>query len=162
MLQNNSLCVVDVVGINIYNFSNSQIKAEETLIKAIESNKEDIETWSNHCKNYPDTEQFKIYLKQAQDKKYEIMTYEEFVQLERKHFLDEPLKEIDEERFEDMLNVLPPIKWCTIDGIEMFCMSEMLTGFYTSQYMHDKGRNKYYHKIVDVTDKETWGHNFIN
>ena len=71
------------------------------------------------------------------------------------------MKEITEETFEDMLNVLPPIKWCTIDGIEMFCMSEMLTGFYTSQYIHDKGTNKYYHKIVDVTDKATWGHNFI-
>jgi len=162
MLQSNTLCVVDVAGINIYNFSNSQIQAEETLIKAIESNKEDIETWSNHCKNYPDTVQFKTYLKQAQGKKYEIMTYEEFVQLERKYFLDKPLKEIDEEIWEEMLNVLPPIKWCTIDGIEMFCMSEMYTGFYTSQYMHDKKTNKYYHKMVDITDKTTWGYNFIN
>jgi len=152
MLQNNTLCVVDVAGLSIYNFANSQEQAEGTLIKAIESNKEDIETWSSHCKNYPDTEQFKIYLMQAQGKKYEIMTYEEFVQSE----------EIDEEIWEDMLNVLPPIKWCTIDDVEMFCMSEMLTGYYTSQYMHDNRTNKYYHKIVDITDQSTWGHNFIN
>ena len=158
----NELCVVDTKNFSIYNFANNQEQAKETLTKAIEVNKKDIETWEGHCKNYPDTEQFKTYLNQAQNKKYEIMTYEEYLQIERNHYINEPLKEINEETFEDMLNVLPPIKWCTIDGIEMFCMSEMLTGFYTSQYMHDNKTNKYYHKIVDVTDKTTWGYNFIN
>ena len=158
----NELCVVDIKNFWIYNFANNQEQAEETLCRAIEANKKDIETWEGHCKNYPDTEQFKTYLNQAQNKKYEIMTYEEYLQIERNYYLNEPLKEINEETFNDMLNVLPPIKWCTKHNIEMFCMSEMLTGTYTSQYMYNLVTGKYYHKIVDITDQSTWGYNFIN
>jgi len=157
----NELCVVDTKNFSIFNFADNQEQAEETLSRAIESNKEDVETWKNHCKNYPDTEQFKTYLNQAQNKNYKIMPFNEYLQLERNHYLDESLTEITGERFEEMLNVLPPIKWCTIDNVEMFCISEMLTGFYTSQYMHDRRTNKYYHKTVDITDQATWGYNFI-
>jgi hypothetical protein len=157
----NELCIVDTVNFWIFNFANNQDQAEEILTRAIESNKKDIETWENHCKNYPDVEQFKTYLKQTQNKKYEIMTYNEYLQLEKNHYINQPLSEITEEKFEEMLNVLPPLKWCTINNIEMFCMSEMLTGTYTSQYLHDKRTNKYYHKTVDITDQSTWGYNFI-
>jgi len=157
----NELCIVDTVGIGIFNFANSQEQAEEVLVRAIESNEKDIETWANHCKNYPDTEQFKTYLSQAQNKKYKIMTFNEYLQMERDCYINQPLTEITSERFEEMLTILPPIKWTTIDNVEMFCMSEMLTGYYTSQYLHDRSTGKYYHKTVDVTDKSTWGHNYI-
>ncbi|MGL5436016.1 MAG: hypothetical protein ACRDBO_11535, partial [Lachnospiraceae bacterium] len=71
----------------------------------------------------------------------------------------QPLKETTEEQFEEALNVLPPLKWCTIDGIEMFCMSEMYTATYTNQYARYEG--KYYKKMVDVTDKSTWLNNYL-
>jgi len=158
---NNELCIVNTTGFSIFNFANNQEQAEETLSRAIETNCKDIETWENHCKNYPDTEQFKIYLKEAQNKKYEIMPYNEYLQLERNHYLNKPLTEITAERFNEMLNVLPPLKWCTRHNVEMFCISEMLTGSYTSQYMYNLVNHKYYHKIVDIKDQSTWGYNFM-
>ncbi|MDD2496053.1 MAG: DUF1419 domain-containing protein [Tissierellia bacterium] len=159
---NNELCIVNTTGFSIFNFANNQEQAEETLSRAIETNKKDIETWTNHCKNYPDAEQFKIYLREAQNKKYEIMPYNEYLQLERNHYINQPLTEITEEQFYEMLNVLPPLKWCTRYNVEMFCISEMLTGTYTSQYMYNLVTGKYYHKIVDITDQSTWGYNFMN
>ena len=155
------LCIVDVEHLSIYDFASSQKEAEDKLVKAQLARLADINTWENHCKNYPDATNFKSYLETARNKKYQIMTYDEFLQTERERFVKSPISEIDEERFEEMLNVLPPLKWCSINNIEMFCMSEMLTGPYTSQYLHDKNNNKFYHKIVDITDRETWGHNFI-
>lgn len=160
-MDNNKLCIVDTVNFSIYDFADNQEQAEAKLIKAIESNKKDIATWESHCKTYPDVDSFKTYLKQAQNKKYEIMTFEEFLEKERSYYINQPITEITAEKYEEMLNILPPLKWCTINNIEMFCMSEFLTGSYTSQYLHDRITNKYYHKIVDITDKATWGYNFI-
>jgi len=160
-MDNNKLCIVDTVNFSIYDLADNQEQAEAKLIKAIESNKKDIETWGSHCKNYPDVELFKTYLKQAQNKKYEIMTFEEYLQRERDYYINQPIAEIKAETYNEMLNILHPLKWCTINNIEMFCMSEFLTGSYTSQYLHDKKTGKYYHKIVDITDKATWGYNFI-
>jgi len=162
MKNNNSeICVVDITNMSIYSFSNSREEAEEKLQKALEHQKEDIKTWEGHCKIYPDTESFKNYLTAAQNSKYEIMTYNEYLQMERNYYTSKPLTEITEEKFEDMLNVLPPLKWCTRNNIEMFCMSEMLTGTYTSQYLHNRKNNKFYHKTVDILDQSTWGYNFI-
>ena len=160
-MDNNKLCIVDTVNFSIYDFADNQEQAEAKLINAIESNKKDIATWESHCKTYPDVDSFKTYLKQAQNKKYEIMTFEEFLQKQKDYYINQPLREITAEKYEEMLNILPSLKWCTINNIEMFCMSEFLTGSYTSQYLHDKKTGKYYHKIVDITDKATWGYNFI-
>jgi len=160
-MDNNKLCIVDTVNFSIYDFADNQEQAEAKLIKAIESNKKDIATWESHCNTYPDVDSFKTYLKQAQNKKYEIMTFEEFLQKQKDYYINQPLTEITAEKYEEMLNILPPLKWCTINNIEMFCMSEFLTCSYTSQYLHDKKTGKYYHKIVDITDKATWGYNFI-
>ena len=160
-MNNNELCIVDVVNFSVYTFADNQEEAGRKLQKAIETNKEDVKTWESHCKNYPDVELFKTYLKQAQNKKYEIMTFEEYLRRERDYYITQPLTEITAEKYDEMLNILPPLKWYTINNIEMFCMSEFLTGSYTSQYLHDRITNKYYHKIVDITDKSTWGYNFI-
>ena len=161
MLNNNTLCVVDVEHLQIYDFANSKEQAEQKFFKALETCQEDIKTWESHCKTYPDTESFKTYLAEAKNKQYRIMTYDEFLQTERDYYINSPITEITEDKFHEMLNVLPPLKWCTKHNIEMFCMSEMLTGYYTSQYMYNLVTCKYYHKIVDITDQKTWGYNFI-
>ena len=70
------------------------------------------------------------------------------------------IKEVTEEQFNDALDVLPPLKWCTIDGIEMFCISEMTDGTYTAQYARTPD-GKYYCATVDVMDKSTWINNRI-
>lgn len=155
------LCVVDVSNMWIYSFCNSQSQAKEKLQDALQRQQKDIQTWRNHIKNYPDAEKFKNHLENTQNKNYKIMTYNEYLELERKHYLNRPLTEVTEDDFHNMLNVLPPLKWCTKNNIEMFCMSEMLTGSFTSQYLYDRNNNKYYHKTVDILDQTTWGHNFI-
>lgn len=155
-ITDNTLCVVDISRYRIYNFAETYDEARRINDKAIESMLDDIQTWENNCKQYPDTPMFENYLKQAKAKQYEIMTYAEFTERERNHLLGGELKEVTAERFEEMLNVLPPLKWCTIDGIEMFCISEMYTGTYTYQYAHDKSNDKYYSKMVDILDKFTW------
>lgn len=155
------LCVVDINSMSLYSFINSNEAAQEKLKDAIERKEKDIKSWESHVEKYSNNEHFINYLEQAKNKEYKIMTYEEYLELEKSHYLNKPITEVTEEDFHDMLNVLPPLKWHTRNNIEMFCMSEFLTGSFTSQYLHDRNTNKYYHKTVDITDQATWGYNFI-
>lgn len=43
-------------------------------------------------------------------------------------YLNKPWKEIDEDQWEDWLCVLPPEKWQTVNGVNIFRISERLTG----------------------------------
>ena len=45
-----------------------------------------------------------------------------------------PWREIDEETWWDALEVLPPEKWQTVGGVELFRMMEYLTGSITAHY----------------------------
>lgn len=92
---------------------------------------------------------------------YAIMTFEEHQAKERAYILSLPLHEITEERFHEMLNVLPPLKWCRQGCVEMFCMSEFFTDTYTDQYAHDHATGKYYTKLVDYSDQSTWIHEVL-
>lgn len=51
-----------------------------------------------------------------------------------------PAKEIDADRFNEMLEVLPPDNWQRMDGGEYFQMSELYAGNVTSYFVrhHDK------------------------
>jgi len=51
-------------------------------------------------------------------------------------------KEITEERWDEMLNVLPPERWETIKNVEIFAMSEIMTSDITGFYICYK--KKYY------------------
>lgn len=151
-------CIVNTNTLSLYSYCNvcTLEVAENKLQQAIETNQKDIETWASHCKNYPDTKSFECYLQTALNNKFKIATYDEFLEMQKSYYVNKPLIEIDYENFNYMLNVLPPLKWTTKNNVEMFCMSEMLTGCYTSQYAHDKTTNKYYTKVVDITDTKTW------
>ena len=89
------------------------------------------------------------------------MTYVEFEAHQRRMLLAGEPEEISEERFYEQFNVLPPIKWVTIGGVEMFCMCEMWTGSYTNQYAHDHKTGKFYTKMVDSADRDTWIHKYL-
>jgi len=45
-----------------------------------------------------------------------------------------PWSEIDEERYDDMLNVLPPENWQSVDGVQIFRMCEYYTSNITSHF----------------------------
>lgn len=89
---------------------------------------------------------------------YKVMSFDEYMQLKKERYLSDKVQEITEEEWEDKLNVLPPLYWCTIDGVNEFCLSEMYDDTFTTQYARYNG--KYYSKMVDVADKRTWIHNF--
>lgn len=96
-----------------------------------------------------------------------IMTYGEFYELDRKLTLAREMHEVDEETFNDMLNVLPPLKWvdrkCDRLNVRVneFCMSEFDHGPFTQQYARAfvDGKTRYYSATVDYYDESTWIHN---
>ena len=51
-----------------------------------------------------------------------------------------PWTEISEEAWTEALEVLPPQKWQTVDGVELFRMSEYTTGNRTTHYARIDGR----------------------
>jgi len=49
-------------------------------------------------------------------------------------------EEITQETYDRMLGVLPPEKWTTADGVNIFRIMEYTTGNITAHYAHYKGR----------------------
>lgn len=61
-------------------------------------------------------------------------------------------KEIDSERFFYMLEVLPPCKWSTVSNVELFHVSERITGNLVSWFF--KKGDQYFEKVDrDNVDK---------
>lgn len=160
-ITNSTLCVIDLSRPSIYVFIEEWEDPQEKLASAYRSRDESIKTWTRHIANYPECTEFLDYLKQEQKRSFEVMTYGEFLDFEKTKLLSGPLTEITEERFQEMLDVLPPLLWGVVDGVEQFCISEMYTGTYTDQYAHDLKAGKYYTKMVDAADCSTWINNFL-
>lgn len=152
--------IVNYSNMQVYNLAYTPEEAEAERIKAKEASIKDAKTWANHYEKYG-CPLYDTYRKQAEEARYKVMTEEEYNNELRAYYLANPLKEVSEEVFEEMLNILPPINWYVVDGIEMFCISEMLTGSYTNQYAKDKRTGKCYTKIVDCTNSSTWINNFL-
>lgn len=97
----------------------------------------------------------------------QIMTIAEYEKRERELVLDMGVYEVDEETFNEMLNVLPPLKWCDRvcekhrANVNEFCMSEFTKGPYTQQYAraYINGKTRYYGATVNFYDESTWIHN---
>lgn len=56
------------------------------------------------------------------------MPCDEFFALEEAAYLARPPVEITDERYDDLLNVMPPVHWRTVDGVERFLLCEAQTG----------------------------------
>ncbi len=84
---------------------------------------------------------------------YEIMTWAEFEQLQRDKYLTGVAHKIDKDKWWEMLEILPPLRWKMGGIIETFCMSEFMTGSFTEQY--GKYGDKYISKMVDYNDPST-------
>ncbi len=91
---------------------------------------------------------------------YEPMTYNEFKRRERAFWLNDPPIQITGERWNEMLEVLPPMRWIQEPGYNSFLRSEMMSGPYTQQYVRygtgSDDKCTYWSKMVDITDKSTW------
>lgn len=112
------------------------------------------------AERYDQRKYWERQLKSAKTYRFDVMTYEQYQQHKIDVLIKEPVTEITEEKFLEMFYCLPPFKWCTIDGVEMFCMTEMLEGTITMQYA--KKDDKYYSCLVDVSKQETWIHKKLN
>lgn len=137
---------------------------QEELNRANEYYKENYENILEISEKYPNRyseEEIQKYKDKAEIR-CEIMLYSEFEKFKRDNILSEPLKEITENKYNEMLNVLPPLHYITRNGITMFCMCEMYTESYTNQYAYDSKNNKYYTKLVDSKDESTWINNILN
>lgn len=150
---------VDISTYHVYDFLKDGETKEELLARANKARDDSIALWESYLNDNPNCELFRKYWEADKKKKYELMGYEEFRKRQREFLLKGDPCEITEERWEEMLCVLPPLKWCTINGVEMFCISEMYTGSFTNQYARYKG--KCYTKLVDSLDKSTWLHNYL-
>ena len=156
-------CIVNTHDLRVYTFCTPE-NAPAAIERANASNRSDIE----RCLALIDAPcnadgYFSRRLQEyrERDGRYVGMSFEIFQRMERERFLSLPLHEITEDRYHEMLNVLPPLKWTRRNGVEMFCMSEMYSGTYTDQYAHDHNTGKYYAKLVDLCDETTWIHNYL-
>lgn len=157
---NTEYLAVDVTSYSVFDFLRDGETLEQLLNRANLHKQEDISSLTFKCRKYPENLALKKILKNAQKSKYEVMTYDDFLLGQREYYLSDELKKISKERYEEALNVLPPLKWCVKRGLEMFCNREMYDGTYTVQYA--KCNDRYYSKMVDVTDESTWIHNILD
>ena len=72
---------------------------------------------------------------------------------QRAHYCHGPV-EITAERFEEMLNVLPPMQWKRGPGAQSFKMSELTCGTLTGIFCEVRGR--YFELCDDVRNSHEW------
>lgn len=150
----NEICVVDIHNMWVYAFTTAE-EAPSIIAAEKEKAAKNAAFWEELAKTH-NSEYHAETAEKYRLADFRAMTYEQFRVLEREKLLGKPLQEISEDQFYEMLNVLPPIGWTSHKGVEVFCMSEFYTGFYTNQYAHDKATGKYYTKLVDYADRSTW------
>jgi hypothetical protein len=159
MIDLNEKVIVNLNGMQIYTFCN-ETNENEALKRAIDAYEEGYIKCNENASDYPTNEEY--WINQANEYRkanFVIMTYDEFIKKEREYYLSLPLHEITKDKFHEMLEVLPPYKWVTINGTNEFLISEFWSGNYTDQYARKNG--KYYSKLVDALDQSTWIHNLI-
>ena len=132
---------MDVLAVNMKTFGIFDFlrvkdgESESQLLNRANISKEkDICRWKKHVKERKGDKkkEAKFYLRAAQEAEYRIMSWDEFQQEKRKFVLgNEKMQKISEYQWDEAFCVLPPYKYCVINGVEMFCSSEMFTGTYT-------------------------------
>lgn len=83
-----------------------------------------------------------------------VMTLDAFVDRREQSYLAQPIVEIDEARFGDALDCLPPLDYQRQDGVSRFCMSEFTDGAVTQQYAQMGDR--FFTKPVRFRDRTTY------
>ena len=149
--------------VTIFDFMRQNETEAEAFARAEAFYTEDLKKVTSHFNNYGG-DYWRKRVKEITavlNNGFSVIAFEEFKAAEKAHLTGGEPEEITAECFNEMFNILPPLKWCTLDGVEMFCILEMYTGTYTDQYAHDKKSGKYYTKMVDICDKSTWINNYL-
>jgi hypothetical protein len=141
----------------------SFVHDDETPLEALNNCIDDCLKWSKqmleNVTKYPENadywkERQATYEREAQTA--EVIEYEDFAMIERECILQDKPAEITEEKYNEMLDILPPLYYTTHNGYTMFCMREMWTASYTTQYAYHRATGKYYSCMVDASDRSTW------
>lgn len=155
-----------VVNVNdfssVYSIHTNMEEMVLATFDAIELSRTNAITFKAYAEKYgkSDPKTADYWMKRAEREKnahYNVMTYDEFIKRQLEYFVGRPVEETTKEDFYAHLDMLPPMYWTTINGVEMFCMSEFYASVYTSQYA--RIGDKYYTAFVDAYDKSTWIHN---
>jgi hypothetical protein len=146
--------------LTVWDMFSSRERAEERLPEVLANCLRDVEKFkANHIKyGYGDHDP-NYWLKQAnkaevQAGDYRVMTFDEYLDIEADQLLSRPIEEITEEKFDEMLNILPPMRWGSNNGIHSFFMCEFWSGNYTQQYA--KIGSRFFCKLVNYRKPETW------
>lgn len=144
-----------------FDFLKDNESDEGAIARAVAFYTEELNRLKDLAQTFPDNDYWQGRVTETQaklDAGFSVLPFEVYLNKKNKSYTDRPIKEITEQEYNDALDILPPLLWCTIDGVTMFCMSEMYDGSITSQYARDKQTGKYYTKLVDIYDKSTWLH----
>ena len=135
-------------------------RAERDIVDAIRFYSKRLEEARVSCAKSPGKSEFwQKYIAQYSnilDAGFEAISWKEYEDRQATKYLAGEPEEISEAKYYEMMDTLPPLNMCTYDGVNMFCMSEMTSGSYTTQCAHDKATDKYYWKTVDSRDPSTW------
>ena len=159
----NELVAVDVNTFWIFDISKDGETKNDLLIRANNYRKREIKDSYErlvHAEN-ENSENITFYkdmYNRALNIHYEVMTFDDLMKIKKEKYLSDSVQKITKEEWNDQLDVLPPLYWCTIDGVNEFCLMEMYDDTFTTQYAEYNG--SYYSKMVDSADKSTWIHNF--
>ena len=94
------------------------------------------------------------YLRERKINNYELLTWEDFdVRFNEPYFLSlqGAWKEISEEKYQDMLECLPPKRWKDLsERINLFFVGECYTATLYTACIHDRASDKYYAALRSV------------
>ena len=110
------------------------------------------------CVEYT-TETLEDYKANRPDQNFsQLYTWEEYkpivMDYDKKRLIDPPAKEVDEDHYWDMLGVLPPCRWHNYRGIELFYVSERITGNIVSWIAGLNGKYYKFAHYASATDEE--------
>lgn len=148
--------------LGIYTFigiSDPDETADQCLAQAVAYSRESVETCRRNLEGEKDEERIAYWKQQIaayEADSPQIETYGSYKKRERAEMLSGAPKEITEERYEEMLDVLPPCAYTHNGRYSMFYVSEALRFSYHGFYLHDKKTGKYWTKVCDACDRSTW------
>lgn len=167
MMYDDKLVIVEMDTMTTYGFAEKGETADEAIQRANQYYTNDLKHLKASLQESKDEKRKQFLQSRIRENEvkiqagFQVMETNKFQKIERERILSDKLKQVTEREYEDALNVLPPLNWCNIDGVEMFCMSERYIGTYTTQYAHNYRTGKYYCKMVDCMDKSTWIHHLL-
>ena len=112
----------------------------------------------NYCKSDKALEQLREARKMYPEDEWTILTEKQYEAKQRALYIKPP-KEITEAHFYEMLDVLPPLRWVTRNGVQSFILAEPLDLNYYTQFAKYNG--KYYTATIEYGNKETYLENVL-